>query len=62
MRIFTKTIKVLGITKDELSLLQDLVQQARTEGKAEQQISSTEYLAIEVSDMYQRHPRNHREQ
>ena len=61
MRIFTKTTKVLGVTRDELDALQDLIQQARKEGKAERQISSTEYLAIEVSDMYERRPRNNRE-
>ena len=54
MRIFTKTTKVIGVTKHELDGLQELVQQARTEGKAERQISSTEYLAIEVSDVHER--------
>ena len=33
MRIFSKTIKVIGVTKDELGALQDLIQQARAEGK-----------------------------
>ena len=63
MRIFSRTTKVLGVTKDELNALQDIIQQARAEGKAERKMAPTEYLAIEVDDeLYKWHPRGHREQ
>ena len=61
MRIFSRTTKVLGVSPHELATLQDLIQQAKTDGKAEKQISDNEYFAIEVSDMYARRPRNHQE-
>lgn len=54
MRLFTRTTKIIGVTVDELIVLQDLIQQAKSEGKAERQFSSTEVLAIEVSDIHER--------
>lgn len=60
MRVFTKTTKIIGVSLEELSVLQDLIQRAKTEGKAETQISTSECLAIEVSDIYQRHSTNHK--
>ena len=52
MRIFTRTTKVLGLAKHELDALSDMLREARETGKAERQMSSTEVLAIEISDMY----------
>ena len=58
MRVFTRTIKVIGVSKDELNALQDMVQEAKTNGKAERQIAPNAYLAVDVGD-YGYSPRNH---
>jgi len=54
MRIFSKTIKVIGVSKSELNALRDLVHEASVDGKAERQMSPTEYIAVEVNDVYER--------
>ncbi len=59
MRIFSRTTKVLGVTEDELGLLERLIAQARKEKRAEASISSSESLAIEVdNELYGRHTRS----
>ena len=61
MRIFSRTTKVIGLDKDELEALSELVAKARREGKAEVQTGASEYLAIDVSSMYRRISRGERE-
>ena len=58
MRVFTKHTKVIGIAKNELEALSDMVREADTVGKAERQMSETEYIAIVVGEEYSsyRHP------
>ena len=60
MRVFTRTTKVLGLTRHELDALADMVREARETNKAERQVGREEFLAIEVSDMYERVPRAER--
>lgn len=57
MRVFTRTTKVLGVGMNELEVLADMVREAKSTGNAEQQISNTDTLRIEVSEMYV--PRSH---
>jgi hypothetical protein len=52
MRVFTKTVKVLGVTHSELDGLIRLITDARSNKKAEIQIGPTQYLTIEVDDKY----------
>lgn len=52
MRIYTRHTKVLGVAKHELSALADMLKEAEHTGKAERKMSDTEYLAIEVNDVY----------
>lgn len=62
MRVFTKHTKVIGVAKHELDALVDMIREAGTTGKAERQMSETEYLAIEVGDIYDTHrPLAHKE-
>jgi len=58
MRMFIKHIKVLGLAKHEVDAVAEMLREASHAGKAERQMSSTEYLAIEVSDVYdsRQHP------
>jgi hypothetical protein len=55
MRIFTRTTKVLGLAQEELGALADMLDEAKSTLKAERQIGSNEFLAIEVSPMYAPH-------
>lgn len=50
MRIYTKTTKVLSVTKDEAMGLLDLINKAIREGKGEVRVDRTEFLAVEVID------------
>lgn len=53
MRIITKSVKIIGLTKDELPILQDLLQDARQHEKSKEvQVGFNQYLAVEVSDIY----------
>ena len=52
MRIYSKSIKVIGLDKQELETLARLVGIASRGDKAEEQVSPTEYLAIEVNETY----------
>lgn len=54
-RIYSKSIRVIGVTKSELVDLQRLVNDVNLSktGKGELQTSPTQYLAIEVSDSFQ---------
>ncbi len=58
MRVFVKTTRVLGLAEHELDALADMVREAKDTGKAERQMSSTEVLAIHVSNEYKRIPRH----
>lgn len=52
MRVFTKHTKVIGVAKHELDALADMIREASSTGKAERPMSATEYLAIEVNNVY----------
>lgn len=52
MKIFTKMVKVLGVTHSESIALRTLVLEAGAKGKAEMQIGPKEYLSVEVDDVY----------
>lgn len=56
VRVFTRTTKVLGLANHELDALTDMVREARETGHAERQMSHTEFLAIEVCDIYEPAP------
>lgn len=61
MKIFTKTIRVLGVSSNEMDGLLQLVNDARKTGKAEIQTGPNQFLAVEVNDMYAyREPRESR--
>lgn len=55
MKIFTKTTRVLGVSRSELDALMKLVADARTRDKAEIQIGQSQYFAVEVDDKYAYH-------
>ena len=55
MRVFTKTIKVIGVSRQELKVLVKMIAEAENRGMAEEQIGPSQYLAVEVDDMYACH-------
>lgn len=52
MKIFTKTVKVLGVTEGEFNDLIRLITDAKAKGRAEIQIGPSQYLAVEVNEMH----------
>ncbi len=51
MKIFTKTVKVIGVTHEEASQLVALADKASRTGRAEMQVGPTTYLAVEIDDV-----------
>ena len=56
MRIYTKTTKVLNVSKNELDSLQDMIQEARSRGRAERPVGPYSYFAVEVVDVESNNP------
>ena len=59
MRIITKHIKVLGLTRSEMSHLQDMIAEAAkgvTVNYSERQQPDGSYFGISISPEYEYHP------
>lgn len=52
MKVFIKRVRVLGLSKSDISVITNLLAEATQKGKAEKQIGTNDYLAVEISESY----------
>lgn len=50
MHIYTRTTKVLSVERHELDMVSDMLNEARTKGRAERLCDRNMFLAIEVRE------------